>query len=191
VSMNLRSQVLPIVSWFSSVTQGPFDRPPRAREPSLEARLTREEVLVKAREEASRRGIRAPAGGIAYAPALGFYSVGFFALGHEHGDGGLGNPWLHFDDQSGELTAAELPGHGSAGDVFMQAQYPLHSGRIGGVAGRALVSLLGVVVCGLSVTGVLLWARRRRARAWQAHGQKPQSLAHEISKCGSASPSAR
>jgi uncharacterized iron-regulated membrane protein len=46
----------------------------------------------------------------------------------------------------------------------MQAQFPLHSGRIIGMPGRILVSLLGLVVAMLSLTGVVIWAKKRRSR---------------------------
>ncbi|MGC4086753.1 MAG: PepSY-associated TM helix domain-containing protein [Polyangiaceae bacterium] len=170
-AMNLRRQVaIPLVSLFSSIEKDWFDGTPRA--PGIEPKLTREQALVVARAEALRRGIQAPAGGLSYSPEFGVYSVGFFHADNAHGDGSLGNPWLHFDDQSGKLKSADVPGQGSAGDVFMQAQYPLHSGRLGGVAGRTLVSLLGVVVSVLCVTGVLLWARKRRARVWQEKARR-------------------
>ena len=45
----------------------------------------------------------------------------------------------------------------------MQAQFPLHSGRILGVPGRILVSIMGIVVAALSVTGVVIWLRKRRS----------------------------
>jgi len=61
-----------------------------------------------------------------------------------------------------------VPGTGSAGDIFMQSMFPLHSGRIIGVAGRALMSVMGVAVAALCVTGVLIWARKRRARVRSA-----------------------
>ena len=62
------------------------------------------------------------------------------------------------------MIGDRIPGRGSAGDVFLQAQLPLHTGRIIGLPGRVLMSALGLVVAMLSVTGVLLWARKRRAR---------------------------
>lgn len=46
----------------------------------------------------------------------------------------------------------------------MQAQFPLHSGRIAGLFGRILISIMGFVVAALSVTGVVIWWRKRRAR---------------------------
>ena len=82
-----------------------------------------------------------------------------------HGDGGLGNPWLYFDARDGSPAGADVPGTGSAGDIFLQAQFPLHSGRIIGLPGRILVSCLGLAVAMLSVTGVVIWFRKRRAKA--------------------------
>ena len=98
------------------------------------------------------------------APEYGLFGVGFFAPGGAHGDGGLGNPWLYFDAASGALVSADIPGTGSAGDVFMQAMFPLHSGRLIGLPGRILVSVMGLGVAGLCLTGFLIWARKRRAR---------------------------
>ncbi len=90
--------------------------------------------------------------------------MGFFEPGHDHGDGGLGNSWLYFDGQDGRFISALVPGTGSAGDIFMQAQFPLHSGRILGLPGRILVSLMGLAVAMLSVTGVVIWLKKRRSR---------------------------
>jgi uncharacterized iron-regulated membrane protein len=124
-------------------------------------------VLQLARDEAARRGIHAPAGGLFLSPEFGVWGVGFFEAGNSHGDGGLGNPWLYFDARSGAFAGADLPGRGSAGDVFLQSMFPLHSGRIIGLPGRVLMSLMGVLVAMLSVTGVLIWARKRRARVFR------------------------
>jgi uncharacterized iron-regulated membrane protein len=168
VSMNLNQELVrPIVSVFSKLTPNPFAE----REPSplpIEPVVKREAVLESARSEAVRRGIHAPAGAIFYSPEFGLYGVGFFEAGNSHGDGGLGNPWLYFDGKDGKPAGVELPGTGSAGDLFLQAQFPLHSGRILGVYGRALVSFLGLVVAMLSVTGVIIWAQKRRSRVWQS-----------------------
>ncbi|MGO4612182.1 PepSY domain-containing protein, partial [Variovorax sp. 2RAF20] len=57
-----------------------------------------------------------------------------------------------------------LPWKGTAADIFVQAPFPLHSGRILGIPGRILISLTGLVVAALSVTGVVIWLKKRRAR---------------------------
>ncbi|MCH1933072.1 PepSY domain-containing protein, partial [Shewanella sp. A25] len=76
----------------------------------------------------------------------------------------LGNPWLYFDGRTGAPAGDLTPGRGSVGDIFLQAQFPLHSGRILDLPGRVLVSLLGLAVAGFSATGVVIWARKRRGR---------------------------
>ena len=102
--------------------------------------------------------------GVFYAPAYDVYGVGFYRPGEDHGDGGLGNAWLYYDGRTGAPAGALTPGQGSAGDIFLQAQFPLHSGRILGLPGRILVSALGLCVAALSATGLVIWARKRAAR---------------------------
>jgi uncharacterized iron-regulated membrane protein len=163
VSMNLGQQVVrPLVSLVSPLSVDPF----AAREPAPEhapvvPRLTRAEVVALARQEGLRRGWDEPPGGVFYAELYGLYGVGFFAPGNEHGDGGLGNAWLYYDALTGSPAGDHVPGTGSVGDVFLQAQFPLHSGRILGTPGRALMTLMGLAVAALSATGVYLWARRQ------------------------------
>jgi uncharacterized iron-regulated membrane protein len=166
VGMNLHTQVMrPVVSWFSTLTPSPFiSRTAVLAEQAPEPRVSWQEAIATAKREAARRKIAAPAGGVFYSPEFGIYGVGFFKAGESHGDGGLGNPWLYINAQSGEPAGAALPGTGSAGDIFLQAQFPLHSGRIIGLPGRILISALGLVVAMLCVTGIVIWFRRRAAR---------------------------
>jgi uncharacterized iron-regulated membrane protein len=164
ISMNLgRELVRPVVNVISPLRALPFDRKVDAN--AGEPKLTREEVVALAARHGARLGIGAPVGGIAFNKARRLYFAGFYTPGNEHGDWGLGNARLYFDADTGELVSALIPGEGSAGDLFVQAQFPLHSGRILGTAGRIVVSVLGLVIAMLSATGVLLWARKRRARA--------------------------
>ena len=109
-------------------------------------------------------GDRIPAANMYESMLFLAWGVGFFAPGNDHGDGGLGNPWIYLDAQTGAPVGADIPGTGSAGDVFLQSMFPLHSGRILGTTGRVVVSALGLVVAMLCITGVLIWARKRRAR---------------------------
>jgi uncharacterized iron-regulated membrane protein len=164
VAMNLQREVMrPVVGWFSPLSPSPFDRQRPGDVPGPHIDAAR--VIALASTEGRRRGFAQAPGGLLHGPETGLYGVGFFAPGHDHGDIGLGNPWLYYDSRTGALVSAQVPGEGSAGDVFLQAMFPLHSGRIAGTPGRMLVSALGVAVAILSVTGVLLWARKWRARA--------------------------
>jgi uncharacterized iron-regulated membrane protein len=170
ISMNLQTEVVrPLVNQVSTLTPGPFDNRPAG--PAVAPLITREDILERSRIDAKSYDIETPPGGILYSPEFGVYGVGFFAPGHEHGDGSLGNPYLYYDGATGAPAGADLPGRGTAGDTFMQLQFPLHSGRIVGVPGRILVSLLGLTVATLSITGVCLWSRRRAAARKSARSQ--------------------
>jgi uncharacterized iron-regulated membrane protein len=175
VAMNLRNELVrPLVLLFSDLTPTPFaGRTPAPPTRPIEPTLGAAEVVALARTDAARRGWTAPAGGLLLSTEFGVWGVGFLDVGNIHGDGGLGNPWLYFDARSGAPAGAEVPGAGSAGDVFLQSMFPLHSGRIIGIAGRVVMTLLGVAIAMLSVTGVLIWARKRRARAATRRSARP------------------
>jgi uncharacterized iron-regulated membrane protein len=166
VAMNLNTQVMrPLVSLFSTLSPSPFAG--RAAAPlsqPIEPLVPEAVVIARAEAEAQRRGWADPAGAVFLSTEFGVWGVGFFRPGHDHGDGGLGNPWLYYDVRSGEPAGADVPGTGSAGDIFMQSMFPLHSGRLIGLPGRILISALGVVIAVFSATGVYLWQRKRLAR---------------------------
>jgi uncharacterized iron-regulated membrane protein len=92
---------------------------------------------------------------------------GVVGVSYGSGDRGLDGFGLStqiFDDQSGRLVMATEAGSGRLADIYAGMQYQLHSGRILGWPGRILVSVTGVMVAMLSLTGVRLWVKRRRAR---------------------------
>jgi uncharacterized iron-regulated membrane protein len=164
VSMNLNREVVrPVVSLFSPLAESPFaTRTPS--EQGVTPQVPRASITRRAAADALALELGRPQGGLFYSQEFGVYGVGFYEPGQDHGDGGLGNPWLYYDGATGEPAGAELPGRGSAGDLFMQLQFPLHSGRILGVPGRVIITLLGLCVAMFSVTGVLIWAKKRRQR---------------------------
>jgi len=174
VSMNLEHQVVrPLISLVSPLAPSPFFAAERQALNCAQGNcLNRPEILELAMQEARQRQITQPPGGLFLSNAGAIYGIGFFAPGKDHGDGGLGNPWLYFDAQNGKVLGANIPGQGSAGDVFMQAQFPIHSGRIIGLPGRILVTVLGLLVAMLSVTGLILWAKKRRSSQMNLQNQK-------------------
>jgi uncharacterized iron-regulated membrane protein len=166
ISMNLAAQVVrPAVSWFSTLTPTPFYDAERLAMPKPgSATLPRERIVELAHPAGRDAKLTAAAGAIYFSSALNVYAVGYFASGGDEGEGPLGNPWLYWNGATGEHIASNIPGRGSAGDLFMEAQFPLHSGRMGGVAGRVVVSFMGVMVALLSVTGFAIWLKKLRAR---------------------------
>lgn len=167
VSMNLKLEISrPIVSIFSTLTPDPFAiRTPNPHDEPIEPMIARSEIIELAHTESQKRNWSIPLGGMFYDPEYGIYGVTFHEPGQDHAEFGLGNPWLYFDGQDGSLLGEKIPGTGSAGDIFLDAQFPLHSGRILGLPGRIMISVLGLLVAMLSVTGVIIWQRKRLARA--------------------------
>jgi uncharacterized iron-regulated membrane protein len=76
---------------------------------------------------------------------------------------------LVIDPATGDILQVRDAAHGSKGDVFMQWQWPLHSGQAFGWTGRLLVFITGLVCPLLFVTGVIRWLQKRRAER-----QKPK-----------------
>jgi uncharacterized iron-regulated membrane protein len=108
-----------------------------------------------------------------YGTQYGLYAVIFFNPGEEHGSGGM-RKMLFVDGKTGTLEGSRVPWEGTAADVFMQLQFPLHSGRIAGLPGRILLSFMGLVVALLSLTGIIIWLKKRAARAGRALRGEPE-----------------
>ena len=165
-SLNLYREVFyPVMSSFSQVTPTPFDtRTPTGPLKPIEPRVGMAEIIERAQAEATRRDWDEPAGSVFYANQFGVYGVQFFHPGGDHGAAGVGPANLYFDSEDGRLIGERLPWKGTAADIFVQAQFPLHSGRILGLPGRIAISVMGLVVAMLSVTGAYIWWRKRRSR---------------------------
>ena len=89
---------------------------------------------------------------------------------------------------SGVTSVAVDPATGRVLDIYDPLTAPLanrvadaafsaHNGELGGLAGRALIFLSGLALPALWITGVLAWARKRRARARNRRGRAVPVLA--------------
>lgn len=76
----------------------------------------------------------------------------------------IGNTAVMIDADTGAWRGQWLPTGGPAGNTVSNWLGALHMGHVGGLAWRIAVGLSGLLVCGLSVTGVLLWWVKARAR---------------------------
>jgi len=166
VDMNLGTPVMkPLVNWLSPLSESEAESLPAPATSEL-ATLAQSgrAVLTRARAVADQNGWTEPAGSVYVRPSSNAWTVSFHQPGLSHGDIGLGNVQLDLDARTGRILGSSVPGQGSAGDIFLQTMFPLHSGRILGVGGRIVVTLLGLAVATFSITGVIIWARKRRAR---------------------------
>ena len=167
IAMNLQFEVVrPVLQTMSPLTPSPFEmRTPRSRHEPVEPKLGYRVVVEAARREADARGWVEPPGYAFYAVSFGVYAVGFFPPDHDpHGSGGMGVKTIYVDGVNGRILGDQVPWRGTAADVFMQLQFPIHSGRIAGIPGRMLISAMGLAVALLSVTGVVIWAKKRARR---------------------------
>jgi uncharacterized iron-regulated membrane protein len=74
---------------------------------------------------------------------------------------GYGRLWTYVSMLDGRIIAQRHDNGTSAGDAFFAWQYPLHSGKSFGIAGRSLILLAGLGTAALCSTGFVLWWRRR------------------------------
>ncbi len=166
IVLNLRLQVaVPLLSTVSTVTPSAFTRRGNdpARTATADAALSFAEIEARAAVEAAARGWDFAPGMIFHYTAYGFHAVRYWPTATDRGTG-LGRPILYFDDRDGRLFEADLPGRGSGADVFLDLQLPLHSGRIAGLPGRIAICLAGIGITVLTVTGVIIWWRKRPKR---------------------------
>lgn len=165
-SLNLYREVFyPIMTVVSKVTPTPFDSRTRASKHAPIAPLIElTEVIRQATVDANNHGWHEPVGSVTYNQAFGIYGVQFYYPKDGHGAGGVGHKRLYYDSQDGRYLGDRQPWQGTVADIFVQAQFPLHSGRILGLPGRILISVMGLVVAILSITGILVWWRKRASR---------------------------
>jgi uncharacterized iron-regulated membrane protein len=165
-SLNLYREVFyPVMSKVSTTTPGPYETlKPAPYGSFIQPKIGFAKAIEIAREEGKRRGFEYAPAGIWYGGDYPFYNVSFFDPRDETGAMGMGLSNIYVSSETGEVLGMQRPWHGTAADVFVQLQLPLHSGRILGLPGRILMSLMGVLVVMLSVTGIVIWERKRRAR---------------------------
>jgi uncharacterized iron-regulated membrane protein len=166
ISMNLGTEIVrPMLSKISTLTPEIWDlRTPASIDKPIVPTLSFENILDRAAKEAAKRSWQEPLGSAFYSQEFGVYGVSFFQPGFEHGEGGMGTKALYFDGNTGAGLGEKMPWSGTAADLFMQLQFPLHSGRIAGVPGRVVLSLMGVIIAVLSLTGIVIWFKKRVAR---------------------------
>ncbi|MDE1917186.1 MAG: PepSY domain-containing protein [Sphingomonadales bacterium] len=128
----------------------------------LEAAERRGQEL--ARQEAQRAHV-ALAPGLRWlwpVPGSRAYVYGFTTRGTIAEEGGSSR--LAFDSDTGQLIGTQLADTAPPASRFTDWIEALHMARVFGPAWQLAVSAMGLAVTMLSITGVLLWAKKRRAR---------------------------
>jgi uncharacterized iron-regulated membrane protein len=162
-SLNLsREAFIPLMSATTNLTPSVYSERPYLSPPAFKTNIqSRDMIIRRAIEQAKQLHWEKPLGALSYSREFSLYRVDFFDPSDDHGIGGAGHDALFFDAETGQYLGQKIPWEGTAADVFVEAQFPLHSGRIAGLFGRILVSMLGLLITVMSILGVYLWWRRR------------------------------
>lgn len=134
--------------------------------PALDFAAAAQRGAALARQETARRGLALARDGRAwlwYVPSAGLYVYGVKSAADVTRDGG--GTRIAFDGQTGALRAVSLPTGARGADTFTTWIVALHMAQVGGLAWRIAVTAIGLGTTILSVTGVLIWLRKRSARA--------------------------
>ncbi len=166
VQLNLDREVFrPVVEVFSPVARTPFET--RGSQPAGEtATLSFPAAARRGAEIAAEQGL-VPPSRLSHYTRYGLYLIEFGGPQHQAA-AGLGPAYAVIDNRDGRLLGLRIPGRGTAGEVFTQIQFPLHSGHIIGLPGRIVISAMGIAVVILSITGVVIWWKKRGARQTRA-----------------------
>lgn len=176
VAMNLPEPVFrPLVSLFSPVPPSVWSE--RSVQPAGHFGSSLRD-FDRAYAEAARH---AAALGLPGLPVELYHSAEYNFYGASFGaaDSPRGRAWLYFDGSDGRLLGQEIPARGSLGERFYRLQLPIHSGRLLGLPGRLAIAVLGLAIAVLSVTGVLIWWRKRRARRLGRRKRRPAQASGE------------
>jgi uncharacterized iron-regulated membrane protein len=93
-------------------------------------------------------------------PANAWYRVRVHAPGEVHRM--YGTTTVFVSAANGMILREYPAASASLGRSFFDLIYPLHTGELGGLAGRLLLLVLGILLLTMGVFGISLWSARRR-----------------------------
>lgn len=68
------------------------------------------------------------------------------------------------DQYSADIIKVKDPNSATAGETFINWQFPLHTGEAFGMIGRLLVFFSGITTLLLVITGTIIWYRKKRVK---------------------------
>jgi len=83
-----------------------------------------------------------------------------------------GSTQVFFDGQSGIYRGMWLPSGVASGDTIQSWLTSLHMAALGGVAFKSFISLVGLATAMLSVTGLVIWWKKRKGRLKSKPGSR-------------------
>ena len=156
----------PLLRVFSMQQPGTTDIPRRAKplwQPALDWKVAHLRAQVLMQDQATLHGFTVRAeSSLAYDPLRGLYRYDVRSSLDIKDRGG--STRLFLDGDSGTLVATWFPTGAAAADTLITWISNLHMAAVGGAAYQVAITLCGAGIAMLSITGVLIWLRKRRAR---------------------------
>lgn len=167
VGLNLGDVYFPAMNAVFGMKEGPFETMPRLAKPRWTHALTWEQGIHRGqelmRDEAARRGLAIDHEiGLSYMPAHGMFR--YIVRSSLDVNERYANTAVWFSADSGELAAFDDPRGGATGNTIHTWIVALHFADVGGPAYRAFVSVLGLLVTVLTLSGVAIWWIKLQAR---------------------------
>lgn len=119
---------------------------------------------------------------VSYNPEKGY--VRFVVRSSRDANERRGQTSVFIDGATGALLGSRVPTGVAAGDTVTTWLTTLHMAHVWGLPFRVFMTLLGVVVAMLSVTGVVIWWKKRAARDRTAQGSRTKTRAQKLNTTG-------
>jgi uncharacterized iron-regulated membrane protein len=160
IYFNLGREVfMPLFGLVAETTQDPFEmRPMLAPDAIQPPAVDMQQAIDIAAVKAAELGWTAKPASIFHRAEQGFWQVYYDKPKSQWAT--AGNYGLFIDDHSGAVFFVRAPG-GTRGDVFLDWLAALHTGGVFGTPYKLILCALGLVIATLSITGVVIWARKR------------------------------
>jgi uncharacterized iron-regulated membrane protein len=91
-----------------------------------------------------------------------------FTSGGSVASADYGDSLVVFSARTGDLLKSVLPRQETTGNALHAWLEAFHLAAIGGLPYKVAVAFVGLLVTCLSVTGTLIWMKKRTARLWRA-----------------------
>jgi len=95
------------------------------------------------------------------------HGVYYFTVKSSEDWGRSGGTSVLFDANTGALKRFDMPGTEASGDAVTRWLVWLHTARVFGLPMQIFVCIMGLIITALSVTGVVIWLRKRRSARHQ------------------------
>jgi uncharacterized iron-regulated membrane protein len=158
IYFNWRDEFRSTVAAVSGLTPLYFETAPRLAEP-VDTRASRlDDAITAAHRMSGGQGVDA----LSVFPDKGLFMIRVFDADRDLTP--IGQRYIHVAMSDATVLSDRHIAEGTAGDVFLAWQYPLHSGKAFGWWGRGLIFLAGMSVSWLCVSGILIWWNKQRQR---------------------------